>query len=323
MKSKIFLSVCLAVSLLMSGCVNRNVPVKYVVAGTYLEITSSDSRAPKIAYDEFKRLEKIFNFYDPASELSRLNNSFDTPIKVSPEMIEILTLSKQVNYLTNGAFDPASGALFDFWKQRIKQKGPIVFPTQDEINRLKDISGIGYVLIDPAAGTVTIKKQGLKIDLGGIAKGYMLDKAAEKLRLAKVSSALLKAGGDIYCLGKNNGNPWRVGIKNPAALEGIMEAEEVEDQGISTSGNYEQFFNYNGKQYGHVIDPVTGFPVDGNIVSVTVISHNATTSDALSTGFFVMGIDGVKRFLAAGQSNMRIFVLTLDENGKERLHVFK
>jgi thiamine biosynthesis lipoprotein len=288
-----------------------------------LEVTSPDSRAPQIAYDEFKRLEKIFNFYDPDSELSRLNNSFDTPVKVSPEMIEILNLSNQVNQITNGAFDPAYGALFDFWKQRIKQKGPIVFPTRDEINKLKDISGMRYVLIDTAGQTVTIKKQGLRIDLGGIAKGYMVDKAAAKLNSAGVKSALIKAGGDMYCLGNNKGRPWRVGIENPKALQGIIEAEDLEDEAISTSGNYEQFFNYNNKQYGHVIDPSTGFPVNNNIISVTVISHNAVTSDGLSTGFFIMGVGEIRKFISAGQSNMRLFVLALDENGKERLHVFK
>jgi thiamine biosynthesis lipoprotein len=307
--------------LFFSGCHRHTEKNNYSVAGTFLEVTSPDKRAGKIVYAECKRLEKIFDFYDPGSELSRLNASFNQPVKVSPEMIGLLRLSRQVYESSGGALDPTQGTLFELWKRRIKDKS-LGLPSPEEVKQAKSCGGFDQVIIDQAASSVTLKKKGLKIDLGSITHGYMVDKAVQKLKAAGIHSALINLGGAVYCLGTHDGQPWRVGIKDPEGLGAVLAGQELRDEALSTSGSYEQYFERAGRRYAHIIDPHTGFPVDSPLVSVSVISANATTSDGLDTAFFVMGLDGIKRFIASRPSTLRIFVL-VEENGKKRIHVLK
>ncbi len=295
---------------------------KFVIAGTFLEVTSSDARSSAIVYGEFKRLDKIFNFYDKNSEISRLNNTYKSKVKVSPELLEVLMLSKQLNEMTGGAFDVSYGSLYDFWKGLIKKGNIKELPSKETIESIVKNCGMDKIRINPKNSTVTIESEGLKIDLGAIAEGYMVDKAVMALKKKGISSALINAGGDIYCLGTNQKNPWRIGIKNPGAVEGIIENETLMDEAITTSGNYEQFFDLNKQRYSHIIDPRTGFPAKSNVVSVTVISKNCTTADGLATAFFVSGISGVNDFLSRYPSTMRIFIVT-EENGGKRVHIFK
>ncbi|MDD5584547.1 MAG: FAD:protein FMN transferase [Candidatus Omnitrophica bacterium] len=294
----------------------------FVAAGTYLEIQSPYRDAAGIVHEEFKRLEKIFNFYDPDSELSRLNRSAEVPFKASKELLEVLRLSFQVNTMSNGAFDVTYGKLYEFWKERIKKGAVETFPSSEEIAALKEFGGMNNIVIDESAGTVLIKKKGLKIDLGGIAEGFMVDKAVLKLKEKGIDSALINAGGDIYCLGTNRGKPWRIGVKDPQGFDSIIQSEQLVDEAIATSGDYEQFFNYQGKRYSHLISPRTGFPVANAIVSVSVVTKNCTSADSLGAAFFVMGMEEVRQFLARSPSTMRIFIITEDERGRH-LQVLK
>ena len=150
----------------------------------------------------------------------------------------------------------------------------------------------------------------------------MVDKASLKIKEAGIDSALVNAGGEVYCLGDNDGFPWSVGVKDPEELSGVLETQGLIDEAIATSGDYEQFFEFEGKRYSHIIDPVTGFPVQNNIISVSVISKNCITADGIATSFFVMGVDKIKEFLTNNPSTMRIFVLVL-KNGKKNIHFFK
>ncbi|MDD4954844.1 MAG: FAD:protein FMN transferase [Candidatus Omnitrophica bacterium] len=295
---------------------------KFVIAGTFLEVVSPDNRASGIVYEEFKRLDKIFNFYDKGSELSRLNNTYNTPVKVSPELLEVLSLSKQLTEMTNGAFDVSYGSLYDFWKNLIKSGNIKELPSKETIDAIVKNCGMDKIEINTKESTVTIKKEGLKIDLGAIAEGYMVDKAALQLRKKGITSALINAGGDIYCLGTNRGYPWRVGIKKPGVVEGVIENEDLSDEAVTTSGDYEQFFDLAGKRYSHIIDPRTGYPVSSDVVSVSVITQNCTTADGMATAFFVGGISGVEDFLAKYPSTMRIFLVT-EEGGRKNVHVFR
>jgi len=204
--------------------------------------------------------------------------------------------------------------------------------------------------VDFKNNTVRIKKKGLKIDLSAIAEGYMVDKAVYRLKEAGINSALINTGGDIYCLGKpevskkesinpvrsrlrgtrpkqlaSNGvnNFWKVGIKDPDELTGIIENQILFDEAIATSGNYEQFFEYQGEKYSHLIDPKTGYPAKNGILSVSVVTKNCTTADSLASTFFVMGMEGIKEFLSGISSTMRVFVVFLDEKGKKNIRVFQ
>lgn len=320
---KLFFPILFVFGLIFSvSCAKPVHKDKFAIAGTFLEVISPDGRASQVVYEEFKRLDKIFNFYDKSSELSQLNNTYNAPVKVSPELLDILKLSQQLNEMTAGAFDVSYGSLYDFWKELIKKGNVKELPSKETIDGIMKNCGMDKIKINTADSTVTITKEGLKIDLGAIAEGYMVDKAVIALKKKGITSVLINSGGDIYCLGTNRGMPWRIGIKNPSEVEGIIENENLVDEAITTSGNYEQFFDLNGKRYSHIIDPHTGFPVNSNVVSVAVITKNCTTADSLATAFFVGGIDGVNNFLAKYPSTMRIFLVT-QEGKQRRVHVFK
>lgn len=306
----------------ITSCAKPLYKDRFIIAGTFLDVVSSDARASQIVYKEFKRLDKIFNFYDKDSELSRLNNTYNVPVKVSPELLEVLRLSQQLNQMTNGAFDISYGSLYDFWKKIIKKGDIKELPSKETVDSIMKNCGMDKIKINPIESTVTIEKDGLKIDLGGIAEGYIVDKATIALKKKGITSALINAGGDIYCLGTNRGNPWRVGIKNPSEVAGIIESEDLMDEAITTSGDYEQFFDLGGRRYSHIIDPRTGFPANSNVISASVITKNCTTADGLATAFFVGGIDGVNDFLSKYPSTMRIFVLT-EENKHKKVNIYR
>ncbi|MFH1504755.1 MAG: FAD:protein FMN transferase [Candidatus Omnitrophota bacterium] len=345
-----FIFCILAFSFFLCSCAQPLRKDTFVISGTYLKVTSPDSRAAKIVYEEFKRLDKIFNLYDSDSEIARLNRSQNASFKTSKELIEVLSLSRQTYLMSNGVFDVSNGALYSFWKELIQKEDVESFPLAEEINKLKQFGGMESIELNLEENTVLIKNKGLKIDLSAIAKGYMVDKAVQKLKQAGIDSALINAGGDIYCLGKPESfkkesiNPvrskppwagaakrasngvnsfWRVGIKDPGELAGIIENQVLLNEAIATSGDYEQFFEFNGEKYSHLINPKTGYPVKNNILSVSVVTQNCTTADSLASAFFVMGLEGIKEFLSKTPSTMRIFVVFLDENNKKSIRVFQ
>lgn len=288
----------------------------FVIAGTYVEVISPDPRAAGIVHQEFKRLDKVFNSYDPDSEISRLNNTYNVPFKVSGDIIRALELSREVEVLTKGAFDVSYGVLYGFWKDLIKRGNIQSLPKAKQIKQLKKLCGSKYIEINSKKSTVLIRKKGLKIDLGGIAKGYIVDKAVSKLKENGINSALINAGGDIYCLGKNKGRPWTLGLRDPEDAAAIIKKEDLVDLAIATSGDYEQFFEYEGRRFSHLIDPRRGYPVESNIVSVSVIGENCVIADSLATAFFIMGSEAAKDFLSEGYYAVTVFVVTKDKDGK-------
>jgi len=299
----------LILALGLSSCSRPMHKNKFVIAGTYLEVTSPDSRAAEIVHQEFKRLSNIFNRYDPNSELSRLNKTYNLPFSVSGDLIEILALSRHITILTEGAFDVSQGVLYSFWKSLIDEGQIVTFPDQELIAKLKNSAGMEAIEIDFVKRTVSIKQKGLVVDLGGIAKGFMVDKAVSRLKQQGINSALINAGGDMYCLGKNRGKPWRIGIKDPEKLDSLLETKQLTNQAITTSGSYEQFFRFKDQDYSHLIDPSSGYPVNNSIVSVSVIAEEAVLADALATAFFVIGIDGIEKFLVKNPKTAKILVV--------------
>ena len=314
--------IVLALCLFICSCAKPLPRKTYLAAGTFLEVVSDDKQAAPIVHKEFKRLEKMFNFYDPKSELAKVNSSYNAPVKVSKEFIEIMQLSKQAYDLTDGIFDVTHGVLYDFWSEFIKQGKTGELPSKKKIAELKKLGGWDNIVIDPDESTILIKQQGLKIDLGGIAKGYMVDKASQKLCKTGIDSAIINAGGDLYCLGKKDNKPWSIGIKDPDAKEDFITRELLQDEAVATSGNYEQFLDAQGKRYSHIINPITGYPVEEPIISVSVVAKNCSSADAFATAFFVMGVGGIEKFIVRQPSTMKIFVVTLE--GKERkIHIIK
>lgn len=293
---------------------------KFLILGTFVEVTSPSPEAGEIVYKEMKKLEKIFNDYDANSIVSRLSRQVGNYLSVPPQLIELVELSKKVYQMSEGVFDPSCGRLYHYWKSLIKKKKISQLPSKKEIEEIKNSCGMEQIKVDRENNKLLLQKKDLLLDFGGIAKGYIVDKAVLKLKKAGIKSALVNAGGDIYCLGTKFGKPWRVGVQDPSG--GILDTVLLQDEAIATSGNYEQFFDFKGKKYSHIVNPKTGYPVRNNILSVSVVAGNATTADAFATTFFILGPEGIKKFLGNYPSTMKIFVLT-KEKGKRHYYIFK
>ena len=309
------------VLVLFLSCARHPYKKTFIISGTYLTVTSPDKRAAGIVYSEFKRLNKIFNIYDKNSEVSRLNSTYNCPFRVSDEMIELISLSKKLYNMTGGYFDVSKGRDYNLWKDIIAGKEKIKTISSSEVSDLTKEGGMEYIRVNRKDKTIIITKKGLLLDFSAIAKGYMVDKAAMRLKKAGIESALINAGGDIYCLGKDNQKPWRVGIREPSLKGGIIDTVLLFNEAIATSGDYEQFVEYKGRRYSHIINPKTGYPANNGIVSVTVITKNCTSADGLATAFFAMGLDNIKYFLSKAPYTIKIFVV-VKTGGKEKVYVF-
>ncbi|MFH1202333.1 MAG: FAD:protein FMN transferase [Candidatus Omnitrophota bacterium] len=270
---------------LLYGCQNKPLYKETQLhLGTFVEVTSSNKSASRIVFAHIKELETIFNKFDPQSEVSRLNKL--GALKVSNELIKIIERAKYFHQISNGAFDITVSPLVDLWKHAIKTKE---LPSESQINKAKNLIGMDNISIDRNDYVIKFTKKGLNIDLGAIAKGYAVDEAIEELKKSGINDALINAGGQIYCLGTNNGRPWNIGIQDPRDSSKILGYLKLVDRAVATSGNYQQYFILNHRHYSHIIDPRTGYPADNKIASVTVIAPDGTTADALSTAIFVLG----------------------------------
>ncbi len=269
---------------------------------TMITITADDKIAVDKSFEEIRRIEKLLSAYVEGSEVSAINSApYGTPVKVSRETFDLLRIASDCKALTSGAFDITVKPLVDIWD--ISGGGHV--PDAEEIAR--GVALVGDVVLNEDNLTVTLTKEGMKIDLGGIAKGYAGDRVREILKSEGVKSAIADLGGNIVAVGKKGKTPWKVGLQSPTDGRGsVFATVEAEDTCIVTSGGYERFFESEGKTYHHIIDPRTGVNPTNDVLSVTVISPNGTMADALSTAFFVMGKD--KSIQVAEKLNIDIVI---------------
>lgn len=291
--------------LFFSSCAPSLNKDKFIVSGTYLEIQSPDECAAKIVYQEFKRLDSIFNSYQKNSESYRLNKSSNKAFKASSELVEVIKAGKKYYKLSEGVFDITKAKLYNFWKKWGKDSQISKFPSFEEVTQLQNVGDIDDIEIDEAEKTIRINDNQLTLDFSGIAKGYMVDKAVLKLKRLGIESALVNAGGELYCLGKNKGKPWKVGIKGSS---GIVKMIEVTDAAVATSGNYEQFYEKSGKSYSHIVNPQTGYPINKKFLGVTVIAEKCMEADVLATTFFIKGKEFAKEVIKDDPSITAYFV---------------
>ncbi len=274
--------------------------------GTYVEVTSPYKEAANTAFQEISRIEKLLSKYDPDSEISRLNKT--GILAVSDDTLHILKKAEEFWKLTDGGFDVTVGPLMDLWgfsNKKYKQ------PKEEDIKKTLKVVGFDKIIFNNQNNVINYKTSGVEIDLGGIAKGFAVGQAVKRLKEKGITSCLINAGGQIYCLGDNSGRPWRVGIKNPRK-SGIVDYLELRDKAVSTSGDYEQYFIIDGRRFTHIMDPKTGYPLDNGVISVTVIADDSTIADALSTSIFVLGkVKGMK--LAKAIANVQVKVVSADE----------
>jgi FAD:protein FMN transferase len=235
---------------------------------------------------EYRRIDDAMSTYKPDSEISRVNaHAAEAPIVISEELFGLVERSLELSVASGGAFDityDSVGYLYDF---RAHQR-----PTDRQIEERLGAVDYRHVVLDRVNRTIFFKAQGVRINLGGIAKGYVVEHAAAMLRQQGVEHALLNAGGDTRVIGDRRGQPWIVGIRHPRVAEQVVTKLPLVDEAISTSGDYERYFEENGRRYHHIINPATGRPTEG-ILTVTVIGPDGTLTDGLDTAIFVMGVD--------------------------------
>ena len=235
--------------------------------------------------DEMRHIDDSMSTYKPSSEVSQVNaHAAAGPMHISKELFDLLVTAHQYSELTEGAFDityASVGYMYDFRKH--------VRPSDEQINKALPAINYRHVLLDPKNQTVRFTQTGVRIDLGGIAKGYSVDCAIDVLKARGFTRAYVSAGGDSRIIGDRFGKPWMVGIRDPRKGEGeVITRIPLVDAAISTSGDYERFFDEDGVRYHHIIDPHTGHSAS-KVRSATVIAPSATRTDGLSKTAFVLG----------------------------------
>jgi len=254
-----------------------------ILMGTFFEVISPDERAGEIVFTEVARLEQLLSKYKEDSEVSKLNRT--GKITASADTFYIIQRAKEYASKTNGAFDITVARLMDLWGFSERN---FSVPSALKIKENLQLVGADKIILHEKNNVIEFKLSGMKIDLGGIAKGYALDRAVEKLKANHIKSCLINAGGQVYALGKRSGRKWKVSIRSPGNGK-TRDIIELTDQSASTSGDYEQFFVKDGRRYCHILDPRTGYPAESGISSATIIADTSTEADALSTAVFVLG----------------------------------
>lgn len=240
------------------------------------------------AFDEMRRLERAFDMYDPDSSLSEINNSFSGgPVRLSDDMEAVLGRAIEVAMLTGGAFDPTIGSLTMVWHDTDGKP-----PAEGRIRSGLEHVGFDMLDVDFQANTIMMPTADMRLDLGGIAKGYATDRAVATLKEHGIKAGMVVSGGSIRVFGKKPASPgeWVLGVQHPRVPGEVVAELMVSEQAVDTAGDYQRFFLHAGRRYHHIIDPQTGMPADGAI-SVTVVAPDAMEADALATGIFVMGVE--------------------------------
>lgn len=239
-------------------------------------------------FRDFDRLDSLLSVWREGSDVLRMNAAAgDHPVPVSAETRAVLLAARQASEWTNGKFDITFGALADIWKFDHDQDNTV--PDAGAIRARLPFVDFHLIEVDGAAGTAYISRKGSRVHLGGVGKGYAVDRAVDVLRGRGFKDFVIQSGGDLYVSGLNDRTPWRLGINDPRGKAGQSFAMlDLSDGTLSTSGDYERFFMKDGRRYHHLIDPDTGEPARG-CRSVTIVSNRAVLSDVLSTGVFILG----------------------------------
>jgi thiamine biosynthesis lipoprotein len=267
--------------------------------GTYAHVTliTGDSAASSpqalAAQGALRRVDSLMSNWTTTSEVARLNReAWPGPTPVEAEVARVLARAIDVFHLSDGAQDITVEPLVRLWGFL---GGKPHVPEESDVRAAFGHVGSDKLRFDAAGPTLQFAERGVQIDLGGIAKGYAVDQAAEQLTKNGVHDALVDVSGNMRALGVAPGaSAWRIGIRDPRDRMPYFARLQITQQGVSTSGKYEQFVAADGRTYGHIIDPRTGRPAEG-LLSVTVVSRDALTSDAWDTGLFVLGLDGARR----------------------------
>lgn len=300
--------------ILFSACsINRNAYVDQMYAlDTIIEFSILDSnkdnasQAVNLAKNEISRLEKLLSI-SGNSDISKLNNSTKFPVEVSNETCELINKSIDISRKTNGDFDITIYPIMSLWGF---DNDKYVVPNDNQISDV--LKSVSYENVQVEKNHVSLKEK-CKIDLGGIAKGYITQKAVDVLKKNGIKSALINCGGNVYALGtKLDNSMYNIGIQDPDYNSDYFGKIRLQDQFAITSGAYQRYFKQDGKIYHHIMDPKTGKPSNSDICSVTIVGVDGTLCDAYSTALFVMGKDKAIEYKKNSNDNFDFVILTKD-----------
>ncbi|HIE78554.1 MAG TPA: FAD:protein FMN transferase [Candidatus Thioglobus sp.] len=311
------LSLCLI--FLLTSCSNdatlRQIDGKTMGTTYSVKVVSgSELRVTKEEIDErLKEINKVFSNWDPYSELSLLDSEpVNEWVQASDELIFVLNESKKIMHKTAGAFDPGIGRVIDVWGFGPRRVD--VMPDRNEIEDAVRLSSLTNLVI----GNTKIKKTvDIHINLSAIAKGYAVDEIAELLKRKGITDFLVEIGGEVVALGKNIEQQWTVGIEMPNSESAIPIT--LNNKAIATSGNYRNFFIWEGEKYNHIIEPGTGLPVRSDLASVSVIHPQTMIADAYATAMMVMGSE--RSIVLAKQLDLSIILILNGDQGYKQIKI--
>ena len=266
------------------------------------------------AFDEVDRIDRLMSHYKAESALSRLNrDAAHGPVTVEPELFDIIVESMRYNRDSDGAFDVTVGPLMKVWGFF---RGDGRVPSEDQLNSARRHVGGAHVKLHPVDRTIVFDEAGVEIDLGGIAKGYAVDRVAAVLRRRHVAAALISAGGSsIYGLGAPPGREaWEVTIQDPIDSRRTAVTVQLKDRTLSVAGSSEKSFEAGGITYSHIMDPRSGRPVQG-VLTVAVLADSGTAGDALDDAFFVLGPEASRAYLQRLPGTEAMFFLPTATRG--------
>ena len=247
------------------------------------------------AFDAIDKVDSIASIYDANSQITRLNRCAHLkPVVVSDELFFLVSKSFLLSSESEGAFDVTVLPLVKLWNS-YKQKNLI--PDDALIKEALLLVGYKNISLDADKKTIYFKKPGVSIDLSALAKGYAVDEAIRSIKESGFSSAIVNAGGDLYCLGRRSlFSPWSIGIIDPNNDSRVIKKLVLEDMAVATSGGYQQHYQYKGRDYTHIINPKTGYPIKDVFFSITVIAPNCLIADGIATAVTVGGDELIGRF---------------------------
>lgn len=264
---------------------------------TLVQMRAHGEKAETAVEESMKRIREIENLMSKTIETSdiyKLNNNPEKELELDSESMKVLNKAEEYAEMTAGDFDPTIGALVELWGIGTKEAA---VPSESELKSALARTGYQYLQLYEESAVIT--KPGVKLDLGGIAKGYAAEEVKKVVEKYDIEHAFVNLGGNVLVIGdKVDGSPWKIGIQDPREGRGnVMAIVDAVDLTIVTSGNYERYFEEDGKLYHHIIDPKTGYPAENNLLSVSIISENSFDADALSTAVYVMGLKKGMNFI--------------------------
>jgi FAD:protein FMN transferase len=290
---------CIAVCLLAGPAQAARIQDARPLMGTVVEVVAegADEAALAVAiesaYREMQRLSDMMNHYDPKSVVSAINDAAGVrAVSAPPELMEVLAMARDVSRRTGGAFDVTVASVRGW---RFRQDDPRM-PSPAELARQLPLVNWKDLVLEPGAGTAFLRRAGMRIDLGGIAKLYILEAGARVLERAGAARALLNGGGDVVA--RSDGAPWRVGVRDPRAPQALLGALEVANGIVAASGDYERYFERGGRRYHHVLDPRTGYPAEG-ARGVTLVGARLEDVNGMGVAVMVLGRDEGARLVEA------------------------